>query len=419
MAPLKPLYEWARNFVTSWWGPVALAVFALLRLHKTSSGARDDYLWTGILVASGLLVLVVRRRLRSSEVMALEVLATAVVEDRLTWVGGGVLRDLHLYLNAGAQFVAHGTAYTTTALHGLPPGGVEYLPFLYAPPTLPVFGLLSELPRGLVDGLWVVASIGAVVISLRAFGLSWRWAVAALAWTPFAQGLFVGNVVIPSLLLFGAAARAGGLLVLGPLLKPQNGVVSLWLLRERAWRSLRNGLLALVLVIGATLPFTGIELWRQWLEGLAAYQQSQNLLPYLYGIGLGRYLPFAAFLALAAIALAGALWASGREGLARLGLASVVASPSLYIHGFVFAIPAFLRLRSEWLWLAAGMACISPMPGPQFALAIGVASWFIPGMARRPETEQAIDDNRPRPLHPLGAAIEPWPQSAGLDGPAS
>lgn len=415
MAPMKPLYDWARNLVTSWWAPAALAVFALLRLHKTSPGARDDFLWAAVLVGSALLVLIVRRRLSPTEVMGLEVLATAVIEDHLTWKDGGVLRDLHLYLNAGAQFVAHGTAYTTTALHSPPPGGPEYLPFLYAPPTLPFFGLLSEMPRGLVEALWVAVSMAAVLFSLRAFGMAWRWAVVALVWTPIAQGLFVGNVVIPSIFLLGAATRAGGLLVLGPMFKPQNGIVALWLIRERAWRSLRNGLLTLVLVIGATLPFTGIESWRQWFEALAAYQQSQNYLPSLYGIGLGRYLPFAVFVAVAAVALVGAFWAHGREGLARLGLASVVASPSLYIHGFVFAIPAFLRLRAEWLWLAAGMACVNPMPGPQLALGIAVAAWFIPWLARRPETEQAIGDDRRRPLHPLGAVIEPWPQSAGLD----
>ena len=64
--------------------------------------------------------------------------------------------------------------------------------------------------------------------------------------------------------------------------------------------------------------------------------------------------------------------ARGREGLARLGLASVVASPSLYIHGFVFAVPSFLRLRAEWLWLAAGMTSVYGWPGPQLALGIGV-----------------------------------------------
>jgi hypothetical protein len=396
----------------AWSGPVALAAFALLRLHKTTPGARDDFFWAAIVVAAVVLVLAVRRRLSRTEVMALEVLATAVVEDYLSWRGGGDLRDLHLYLIAGANFMNHAAVYATTAIHSYPSDGFEFLPFLYAPPTLPFFGVLSQLPRGLVDVLWLGGSLAAVLVSLRAFGLAWRWAFAALIWTPIAQGLFVGNVVIPSLLLLGAATRVGGGLVLGPLLKPQNGIVSLWLLRERAWRPLAAGLVALLVLVLATLPFTGLDLWREWFEGLAAYQQSQQYLPGLYGVGLGRYLPMWVFAAIAVFTLLAALWARGREGLARLALASVLASPSLYIHGFVFAIPSFLRMRAEWLWLAAGMACISPMPGPQIALGIGVAAWFVKGMARDVEAEQAAGPAN-RPLHPLGTVPEPWP--AGED----
>lgn len=398
----------------AWSGPVALAAFVLLRLHRTSPGARDDFFFGAIVVAAAVVVFAVRRHVSPTQMMAIEVLATAVVEDYLSWRGGGDLRDLHLYLIAGANFMNHAAVYATTAIHSYPSDGFEFLPFLYAPPTLPFFGVLSQLPRGLVDVLWLGGSLAAVLVSLRAFGLAWRWAFAALIWTPIAQGLFVGNVVIPSVLLIGAATRVGGGLVLGPLLKPQNGIVSLWLLRERAWRSLAMGLAALLVLVVATLPFTGLDLWRQWFEGLAAYQQSQQYLPGLYGVGLGRYLPMWVFAAIAVLTVLGALWARGREGLARLALASVVASPSLYIHGFVFAIPSFLRMRAEWLWLAAGMACVSPMPGPQIALGIGVAAWFVKGMARDLEAEQAAGPAN-RPLHPLGAVREPWP--GGEDRP--
>ena len=375
-------------------------------------GGNNDLPWMAIFVAAALLALAVRRRLSPTEVMALQVLATALVADYLNWRGGGGLRDLHLYLIGGANFVDHGVVYMTTAIHSTPKDGLELLPFLYAPPTLPFFGLLSELPRGLVDALWVAGSVAVVLVSLRAFGLAWRWALLALIWTPIAQGLFVGNVVIPSLLLLAAATRVGGGLVLGPLLKPQNGIVSLWLVRERAWRPLIAGLLVLLLIVVATLPLTGLDLWRQWFEGLAAYQQSQQYLPSLYGVGLGRYLPLWAFAAIAAVTLLAALWVSGREGLARLGLASAVASPSLFLHGFVFAIPSFLRLRAEWLWLVAGLTCLGPLPGPQLALGIGVAAWFVKGMARNVEAEHAGGPAHP-PLHPLGSVVEPWP--AGED----
>jgi hypothetical protein len=86
----------------------------------------------------------------------------------------------------------------------------------------------------------------------------------------------------------------------------------------------------------------------------------------------------------------------------------VVASPSLWSHGFVFAIPSFLRLRAEWLWLVAGMMSIGQWPGPQLGLGIGVAAWFVKGMARRADDEVA-DGLARRPLHPLGSLAEPWP----------
>ena len=394
---------------TAWWGPVVLGAFAFWQFSQTAPGYHDDVTWAILFVPAALAVLVVRRRLSPTEIMALEVLATALFADYQSSIAGG-LRDLHLYLNAGAAFVGHGTVYMTTAIHGYPKAGLEYLPFLYAPPTLPFFGFLSELPRGLVDVLWVGGSVAAVVFSLRAFGLAWRWALLALIWTPIEQGLFTGNIVIPSLLVMGAAMRYGGAVVLGPLLKPQNGIVSLWLIRERAWRRLGGGLLALLLLVLVTVPLTGIDLWRQWFLGLMAYQESQGYLHGLYGVGLGRYLPMWAFLAIAAFTLAAALWVRGREGLARLGLASVVASPSLWSHGFVFAIPSFLRLRAEWLWLVAGMMSIGQWPGPQLALGIGVTAWFVKGMARR-GGDRAADTLGRRPLHPLGSLAEPWPSA--------
>jgi len=398
----------------AWWGPVVLGAFALWQFSQTAPGYRDDVTWAILFVPAVLLVLVVRRRLSPTEVMALQVLATALFADFQSSMGGG-LRDLHLYLNAGAAFLNHGAVYMTTAIHSYPKAGLEYLPFLYAPPTLPFFGLLSELPRGLADGLWVAGSVAAVIFSLRAFGLAWRWALLALIWTPIEQGLFTGNVVIPSLLVMGAAMRYGGGLVLGPLFKPQNGIVSLWLIRERAWRRLGGGLLALLLLVVATLPLTGIDLWREWFLGLTSYQESQGYLHGLYGVGLGRYLPMWAFLAIAAFTVLAALRVRGREGLARLGLASVVASPSLWGHGFVFGIPSFLRLRAEWLWLVAGMMSIGQWPGPQLALGIGVTAWFVKAMVRHAD-DGAADGLGHRPLHPLGFVAEPWPngEASGL-----
>jgi Glycosyltransferase family 87 len=404
--------------VAEWWGPAALAVYVLTPLSGTALHGPEPLIWSGLVAVAAVSVLAWRRRLLPTQLMGLEVLVAALVADYKLW--GDPLRDLHLDLRAGAQFLAGGSVYTLQPITQYP-AQEDHLPYLYPPPTLPVFGLLSMLPGGLVEAVWVAGSVAVLLVSLRLIGLSWRWSVLALVWTPIEQGIFVGNVVIPSLALLAVAPHLKEALPLGSLFKPQNGVVALWLIRERAWRSLALGVLVLGVVVATTLPLTGAGVWRDWWDGLAAYQRSQQFLPGLYGIGLGRFLPAWAFLAVAVAATAAALMARGREGLARLGLASVIASPSLWSHGFVFAIPAFLRLRAEWFWLAAGLMCLGKWPGPQIALAIAAGSWFVVGLARR--TAETELTGRPEPtggpeptgrperdgLHPLGAKLDPWP----------
>lgn len=393
-----------RRRAADWWGPVALAAYLLAQLWFFPAFA-----WAGLVALAAMVALAFRRRLSPTQLMALQVLVAALIADYRSW--GPPLRDFNLYVGAGARFLAHGTVYATEPLSRYP-AGLDQLPFLYAPPTLPFFALLSMIPPGLASALWLAGSVAAVVASLRLFGLSWRWALAALIWTPIEQGLFVGNVVAPSLLLLALAPRLKAALTVGPLFKPQNGIVWLWLIRERAWRSVALGALALVAVVVATLPLTGLEAWRDWFAALVAYQRSEQLLPGLYGVGLGRYMPMWAFLVVAVVALAGALRAGGREGLARLGLASVVASPSLWTHGFVFAVPAYLRLRADVFWLVAGMTCQGVWPGPQATLGIAAAAWLFTGLTRQAADAKTNGGSGSDVLHPLGAAVEPWPSTA-------
>jgi hypothetical protein len=389
--------------VLGWAGPTVLGVYLFWRYHLAFGWRAGEFIWLAIVVSLAGAVFVKRRsRFNAVTVMAIEVLAGSLVYS-IAYSFGGALRDFRLYLGAGSNFLAGGPVYTLEPLHAYPPD-LAALPFLYPPPTLPVFGLLSVLPAPIAAGLWVAGSIGAVVWSLRLLGLSWRWVAVGLLWPPIEQGLFTGNVAAPSLLLLALAPRLVGGLVLGGLLKPQNGVMALWLLRERAWRSLAVGLGALLAIVVVTLPFTGIGLWADWVTGLFAYQESQSNLSGLYGVGLGRYLPFWLFAAAAVIVTLLALVPRGRESLGRLGLASAVASPSLWSHGFVVAIPAFLRLRASLCWLALGLLCTGDFPGPQLALALPVAAWVAGGLGLR-------EIARPDELHPLGRLVEPWPDS--------
>ncbi len=119
------------------------------------------------------------------------------------------------------------------------------------------------------------------------------------------------------------------------------------------------------------------------IEGLRLYSASQPLLPeYLYGLGLPRYVPSPAFAGLAAGAVAWAWLGRGREGLARFGVATVVAAPSAFAHGFLVALPAFLGLRTAWLWVALGITSVAPGVAWWLAILVAVAASSLPGLRR-------------------------------------
>jgi Glycosyltransferase family 87 len=390
-------------------GPLALAVYGATQFAGSYPAGRGNWLWAATLGLALTVAFIWRRRLTTHQIMALEVLTISLVYDYQYSIGGE-LRDLKLYLHAGSQFLAGGQVYTTVPIHHYP-GSDGFLPFLYAPPTLPILGALSALPYWLAAGLWIGSSVAAIVLSLRLFGLSWRWAFLALLWGPIEQGLYVGNVVIPSLLLLAVALRRGGILGLGPMLKPQNGILWLWLVRQRAWRSLAASVLVVIGVIAITLPLTGTRLWGDWISALLAFQQSQQILTGLYGIGLGRWIPVWAYVLIGLAGVAAALLARGRKGLARLGLASVIASPSLWSHGLVFAIPEILRLRGQWFWLAAGL-CIGGWPGPQAAIGFIAAGWFVSPLIHR-LTERLMPQATIGPTtHPLDSRAAQRPRPA-------
>jgi hypothetical protein len=389
---------------TAWVGPLILAGYFVWQFAGISVGARGNVVWLALVALAVLFAQLVNRRGPTAvELMAIEVLAASLLNGYQN-SRGGELRDLRLYLGAGQDFLAGVSPYTTVALSAYPPD-LSQLPFLYPPPTLPFFAFLSVLPFPLVALAWVAASAAGVVISFRAFGLSWRWAVLGLVWFPVEQAIYTGNVAALSLLIFAFGPALPGLLPLGGLLKPQNGILALWLISQRRWRMLLLGLVGLSAIVVATLPITGIWLWQDWTTSLLAYQASEQNLRGLYGVGLARYLALPIFLGVALLVTWAALASAGRTALARLGLASVIASPSLWSHGFLFAVPAFLHLRAPWFWLVVGFLSVGPFPGPQLALAIAGLGWFVPLMTR----DKELGNHLVGP-HPLGeATAAPWP----------
>jgi hypothetical protein len=208
-----------------------------------------------------------------------------------------------------------------------------------------------------------------------------------LVWPPVFQGIQVGNVVIFAGLLFAIAPRWGAGLVIAAIFKLYSGLAALWLIREGRVRQLLAGIGIVVGLAVVTLPLTGLDRWREWLAGLDWYRASQPFLPgSLYGIGLTRWLPFIVFAGIGAIVVIIALRSRGTEALARLGVATIVASPSLYAHGLIVAVPAMLRLREPWLWLVLGITSVAPGIGWWAGIALIVVGWVVTPM-RRPDAD--------------------------------
>ncbi len=103
--------------------------------------------------------------------------------------------------------------------------------------------------------------------------------------------------------------------------------------------------------------------------------------------------------------------ARGRNALARYGLASVVASPTLYLHGLSPLLAGMLILGPELLWFTLGLGPWSVGPWITMAL-VGLALFRVRGSDLR--TPNDLSRER-ADLHPVGRLGQVWPGVA--DGP--
>ncbi len=391
--------------LAAWLLPIGLAAYILYSTRDwhvpTGDGVPFGPTWA-VIAAVGLAGWLWRvGRPSAVAVMAISAVVGMVLTDVTSFWSQG-LRDWHLYLKAGTHFLEGGAVYIH-ALFLVRPDDLTNYPFLYPPLTLPVFALLSLPPRPVVDAAWLVLSGGAAVWALRRLGMGWAWVAVFLVWPPFEQGLYVGNVAIPLFALFVAAPVFGAGLILSALFKLYSGIATLWLPLERRWRDVAIG----VGLVGAwfvlTLPVVGVDRWSEWITSLGLYRESQPLLPgSLVGLGPARVLPqwLAAVIGLAVLVLA-MPGRGGPERLWRLGVATIAASPSLYSHGYVVAVPAILRLRAAVLWLVLGITSVEPGVQWFYALGLIVASWYIAAFRRESDQKPVPGDRGAALLHPV------------------
>ena len=350
---------------------------------------------------------VVAGRRSMASLVALAAVASWLAYD-IPHLPSNPLRDIHLYLGAGETALGGASPYLTAPL--VSTADLEKLPFVYPPFTIPLFELLASIPRPIADAVWVGGSIAAVVAAFWLLGIRGRWLLVLLAWPAPAVGIAVGNVASYTFFLYVLGFRVGAALVLSSIFKIQSVIPVLWLVLERRWRELAAGVAIIAVLAIVSVPIVGLETWTAWPNGLFYFQETLAKFPVLRGVSLVSRQGATVALGLTVVVVGFALLGRGRNGLARFGLASVVASPTLYFHGLTPLLAGSLFLGPELLWFFLGL-------GP-WTVAWGIKSaWLAMGMvglallARRGDDLRLPNDLSPAraDVHPAGQTGQVWP----------
>jgi len=274
--------------------------------------------------------------------------------------------DFEIPLRAASRWVAGGEPYPPSAM--LVRGGPD-LPFLYPPYVLPLLAPIAGLPRDFMTGLWLILGAAAAVWTCRRLGIPWLALPCVMAWPPFSEALVTGNVQILSLaafvaLLYEPADGRAGYRTFAPSKDARNGIIAaavgvlkvaqmlpiLYLFRRRR-RAALIGVAALVGLTIAFLPLTGVSVYGDWLSQL---RRAADPSWTIGGVALGRGIGLPDIV-LVACGIALALSVRGRDSVAWLGIAMLVATPSVHGYTFLFLLPGLLTIRRDFSFVIAAM----------------------------------------------------------------
>lgn len=303
--------------------------------------------------------------------------------------------DMEIPLRAAERWLAGQPPYLASAFTS-PPGATQ--PFLYPPYVLPFFALLTGLPRMLVGTVAVAVMLAASIAAGRRLGIPWIWLPLVLAWPPFAESIFGANLQTLLFAAFvflfyriGAAPwdpsprevadpaesepLIGGLATIVGAVKISQPHPWLYVLRHRP-RAAVGGAMVVILIVAATVPLTGVDIWFDWVAQLRlAGDPTWDL----GGFAMPRFLPPGVGL-VAAIACAMAVWFIPRERAgAWVGLLSVVGSLSLHIFGLLFLVPAMLVIRREAALMAAIFIATYSYQGAWAGIVISALALYAAG----------------------------------------
>jgi hypothetical protein len=290
-------------------------------------------------------------------------------------------------------------------------GGPD-LPYLYPPFLLPFLAQVASLPHGLVINVWLCICVIAGIWTFRRLAIPWIAVPCFLAWPPTGEALVVGNIQV---LLFAAFVavfyeprdgvlrqrplRPGRDLVNGVMagflgaIKVGNMLAMLFLARRRI-RAALLGCLVFGLIVLATLPLTGIPIYFDWL---AQMQRASDPAWVYGGITLSHNIGVPDAVTVA-IGIAAALLLRGRDSVAWLGIALILATLNVHGHTFLFLLPALLIIRRD-LAIPIGALFLTFWTAPTWAAwclagAVLAASYRWPRLRELSQQDPPVLDSR-------------------------
>ena len=302
--------------------------------------------------------------------------------------------DFRTFFDAAHQYVSGASPYPAATLQAVAGKDV----FVYPAPAAAAIAPLSFLPFWVAFGIWVAASVAAVLGALWILGVrDWRCYGAVFLTFPVVDGVRLGTFTPALLLLLAllwryrdrwriAAAAIAAMVVLKLFLWP----LAVWLLLSRRLKAVGGGAVAAAVVtIAAWIPlgFASARAYPHVLSVLSRYEEASSFSPSSLGYlaGLGRSLTHALVVAAGVALLVAAAKARRDDFLAfRLCLASAfVFTPIVWTHYWMLLLVplALTQPRLSPRWFAAAWI---PPGGPAMTWTAGTAAWVGAALATIP-----------------------------------
>jgi hypothetical protein len=296
-------------------------------------------------------------------------------------------------------------------------------PYLYPPFVLPFAAAFAALPSELVRWAWFIGLVGVAALTCRRLAMPWWLVPFALAWPPFAEGIWNGNIQVvlfaAFVVTFWEGPRGHHLQPVprdladrartGPRIGFAAATVGAakvsqafaWLVVARHQpRSAALGALPWLAVLLITLPMTGLQLYIEWLgqASLAADPGWDKI-----GVPLLVYLPKPVVVALTLAAVLVCLRLRGPRTGAWVGLLMLIVAPNVHAFTGLFAIPAMLLVRRDIALVS--VIAMATYTEPGWWLGVGLVTGSLLLSDRYPSLSAA--GPKPTPAQPAGTLTAP------------